>query len=59
VIVRRVGVEEELLLTDAVSGELRPLAREVIAACEARGGADKNAERVPRSSTSSSCHKSK
>ncbi|MFC6344027.1 glutamate-cysteine ligase family protein [Nocardioides hankookensis] len=37
---RRVGVEEELLLTDAATGELRPLAREVLAACEpVRGSA--------------------
>ena len=30
---RRLGIEEELLLADAVTGELRPLAREVLAAC--------------------------
>ena len=33
VTVRRVGVEEELLLVDPVTGELRPVARDVIAAC--------------------------
>ncbi len=31
--VRRVGVEEELLLVDTVTGELRPMAREIIAEC--------------------------
>jgi carboxylate-amine ligase len=31
--VRRVGVEEELLLVDSHSGELRPVARDVIAGC--------------------------
>ena len=44
--VRRLGVEEELLLVDAVTGDLRPVAPEVIAACRptrdtgagARGG---------------------
>ena len=31
--VRRLGVEEELLLVDAGTGELRPVAREVVAKC--------------------------
>src|SRR4051812_1552239 len=31
--VRRVGVEEELLLVDTLTGELRPVARDVIAEC--------------------------
>ena len=31
--VRRLGVEEELVLGDVVTGELRPVARELIAAC--------------------------
>lgn len=40
---RRLGVEEELILSDAVTGELRPVAREVVAACQGAGetaGAD-------------------
>jgi carboxylate-amine ligase len=34
---RRVGVEEELILGDAETGELRPAAREVLEACRAKG----------------------
>jgi carboxylate-amine ligase len=45
VTVRRFGVEEELLLTDATTGALRPVACEVIALCEARSNTDNSAER--------------
>jgi carboxylate-amine ligase len=48
VIVRRLGVEEELLLTDAVTGQLRPVASEVVAACKpslaTSHGADRGAQ---------------
>jgi carboxylate-amine ligase len=36
---RRLGVEEELLLTDMATGALRPVSREVITACTPRPGA--------------------
>ncbi|MFI2708497.1 glutamate--cysteine ligase, partial [Nocardioides sp. CER28] len=40
---RRLGVEEELLLSDVVTGEVRPLAREVLAGCEGVGDDDNGA----------------
>jgi carboxylate-amine ligase len=42
--VRRVGVEEEMLLGDLVTGEPRPVAREVIAACAPGIGDEPGAE---------------
>ena len=44
---RRLGVEEELLLGDVATGELRPLAREVLAACRPDGGREDGPEIKP------------
>ena len=41
---RRLGIEEELLLGDMVSGELRPVAREIIEACGQPVGVKPGAE---------------
>jgi carboxylate-amine ligase len=41
---RRLGVEEELLLTDVATGEVRPLAREVLAAWPGHAAAEMGAE---------------
>lgn len=42
--VRRLGIEEELLLADVETGELRPVAREIIAACAPSSGARHGAQ---------------
>ena len=42
--IRRLGVEEELLLADTVTGELRPVAREIIAESERRHDPGRGAE---------------
>ncbi|MET1059747.1 MAG: glutamate--cysteine ligase [Nocardioides sp.] len=38
--VRKLGIEEELLLADVATGELRPVSREVIAACAPSPGSE-------------------